>query len=307
MQGGRAAGPPVTLDGIAPDDALEIELQDGVRLWTRADDFRADFVTGTERGALADDLVVVPATLKSAETSRGIGGGLAIRALKVLGIDLEGSIVRLRRREGREPPEAGTRSLSMFRVKRRRTPADWHAAGRVEDPRPPPRHGVDHVCELQRVVGSQPADGLAVPALRRTRARLSARDTDQESDRERGRARGPRLPGCPTRMPSSISFPIPAAASSVSCLLAACASEGRRFRPPISLSSRRRPGAGSRGAQRTRRLLQQTKCRSRASSASPARLVAQRSQMAGSIVIFRCWSTSPGSCRDSRAIRYTTD
>ncbi len=95
MQGGRAAGPPMTLDGIAPDDALEIELQDGVRLWTRADDFRADFITDTERGALADDLVVVPATLKSAETSRGLAGGLAIRALKVLGIDLEGSIVRI--------------------------------------------------------------------------------------------------------------------------------------------------------------------------------------------------------------------
>jgi hypothetical protein len=104
VQAGRAAGAPLALDDVAPDDVLEIELQDGLRLWARADDFRADYAGDSARGADDDDVVVVPPALGPANArrgesrtaaDRGPAWTLAIKALRVLGVRVEGRIGRL--------------------------------------------------------------------------------------------------------------------------------------------------------------------------------------------------------------------
>lgn len=104
LQAGRAAGAPLALDDVEPDNVLEIELQDGLRLWSRADDFRADYAVDAARGA-DGDVVVVPAALGPASAARrggaraagdrGLAGALAIKALRVLGLRVEERIGRL--------------------------------------------------------------------------------------------------------------------------------------------------------------------------------------------------------------------
>ncbi|HEU4525314.1 MAG TPA: hypothetical protein VFR62_09835, partial [Gemmatimonadales bacterium] len=86
----RASGAVLQLDDLQPDDVVEIELQDGFRLWSRVEDVRRDFAPRRER-ALAAETVDVPSTLAIGPASRG-AGGWAVKALKVLGLDLEGEI-----------------------------------------------------------------------------------------------------------------------------------------------------------------------------------------------------------------------
>jgi tetratricopeptide (TPR) repeat protein len=87
----RAGGPRVAIDGLQPDDVLEIELQDGLRVWSRVDDVPRDLVARSARGEAAGDDIELPSALSIGPASRG-AGAWAIKALKVIGIDLEGRI-----------------------------------------------------------------------------------------------------------------------------------------------------------------------------------------------------------------------
>src|SRR4029453_1772615 len=83
----RAAGGQLRLEGLQPDDVVEIELEDGLRLWSRVDDLERDFGLMRARGG-ADETIALPGTLPIGGPSRG-WAGWAIKGLKVLGINIE--------------------------------------------------------------------------------------------------------------------------------------------------------------------------------------------------------------------------
>jgi len=86
----RGRGAVLELENLEPDDVVEIELQDGFRLWSRVEDVRRDFAPRSERG-LVTEAVDLSSTLTIGPARRGVGGW-AIKALKVLGLDLDGEI-----------------------------------------------------------------------------------------------------------------------------------------------------------------------------------------------------------------------
>ena len=86
----RAVGGPLRLEGLQPDDVVEIELEDGLRLWSRVDDLERDFGLRQARGG-ADETIALPGTLPIGGPSRG-WAGWAIKGLKVLGINVEKAI-----------------------------------------------------------------------------------------------------------------------------------------------------------------------------------------------------------------------
>lgn len=104
---GRAGGTVLTLDDLQADDVVEIELQDGLRIWSRVQDVARDFAPRARRG-LANDAIALPSMLTIGPASRG-SGGWAIKALKVLGLDLAGEITDLvaTHVEGRLQPGPG--------------------------------------------------------------------------------------------------------------------------------------------------------------------------------------------------------
>src|SRR4051812_42233626 len=83
----RAGGPQLSLDGLQPDDVIEIELQDGLRIWTRVEDVPRDLVPRSQRGEALDG-VQIPTELTIGPASRALGGW-AIKGLKVIGLDIE--------------------------------------------------------------------------------------------------------------------------------------------------------------------------------------------------------------------------
>ena len=44
LQSARARGAQVSFEGLANDDVVEIELQDGIRIWSRVEDVPRDLV-----------------------------------------------------------------------------------------------------------------------------------------------------------------------------------------------------------------------------------------------------------------------
>lgn len=91
VQSSRAGGPRVTLDGLEPDDVVEIEMQDGMRLWSRVDQLSDDLGL---RGARGDNGAIhVPGQLTIGPASRSMGGW-AIKALKAIGLDIPGEIAQ---------------------------------------------------------------------------------------------------------------------------------------------------------------------------------------------------------------------
>ena len=89
----RASAEPIVLEG-ADDDVVEIELQDGFRIWSRVDDARRDFAARGSRAA-DDDIVDIPLALAIGPSSRALGGDWALKAIKVLGLgDVEGTIAK---------------------------------------------------------------------------------------------------------------------------------------------------------------------------------------------------------------------
>ncbi len=86
----RAGGAEISLEGLRPDDVVEIELQDGLRIWSRVENVPQDLVRRSQRGPLGDT-VHLPSQLSIGPASRAMGGW-AIKALKVLGLDIPGKI-----------------------------------------------------------------------------------------------------------------------------------------------------------------------------------------------------------------------
>ena len=86
----RAGAPPLTLEGLQPDDVIEIELQDGLRIWTRVDDAPRNLMPRAGRGQ-ASGGIDIPTELAFGPASRS-GGGWAVKALKVIGLDIEEEI-----------------------------------------------------------------------------------------------------------------------------------------------------------------------------------------------------------------------
>lgn len=91
VQTARAGSIPVAFEGLNPDDVVEIELQDGLRIWSRVDTVSRDFSPRSQRGQ-ATDSIQLPSELAIGPASRSLLGGWAIKALKVMGLDIEGEI-----------------------------------------------------------------------------------------------------------------------------------------------------------------------------------------------------------------------
>ena len=98
-----AGGPRLRLADIEPDDVVEIELEDGLRLWSRVEELQRDFAPPARE---ADgDVIELPAYLPIGGPSRGLAGW-AIKGLKVLGVGVTGTIAKFvdAHREGTLPP-----------------------------------------------------------------------------------------------------------------------------------------------------------------------------------------------------------
>jgi triacylglycerol esterase/lipase EstA (alpha/beta hydrolase family) len=91
VQTARAAGSVVSLEGLRPDDVVEIELQDGLRIWSRVEDVPRDFARQSQRGQVTGDTFEMPSEVTIGPKSRS-WGGWAVKALKVVGIDVEEKI-----------------------------------------------------------------------------------------------------------------------------------------------------------------------------------------------------------------------
>lgn len=108
-----AAAAPVDLTGVEKDDVLEIELEDGIRVWMRVEDAARELNVRARGVADTEDVIELPASLPlrrgtrlagitgGAPGARGIGasrafgfdvGSFAIKALKILGIDISTKI-----------------------------------------------------------------------------------------------------------------------------------------------------------------------------------------------------------------------
>jgi alpha-beta hydrolase superfamily lysophospholipase len=94
VQAARASAPPLALRGLEPDDVVELELQDGLRLWSRVSDLEHDFGLTMARGTAEDpdgDMGTLPSVLTLGGQSRGVGQW-AIKALKVVGLNIDQDI-----------------------------------------------------------------------------------------------------------------------------------------------------------------------------------------------------------------------
>lgn len=80
---------PSTLDKVASDDIVEIELDGGLRLWSRVDDLKRDYGLTRSRDLAGTDTVEIGSRLALGGQSRGAGDWV-IRGLKILGIDIAG-------------------------------------------------------------------------------------------------------------------------------------------------------------------------------------------------------------------------
>jgi hypothetical protein len=90
VQTTRAGAPRLDLTGLQPDDVVEVEFQDGLRLWVRVEDVPRDLGRSIGRSA-ATGMIDLPSDLQIGPASRS-GTSWAIKALKILGIDIETEI-----------------------------------------------------------------------------------------------------------------------------------------------------------------------------------------------------------------------
>ncbi|TMH32230.1 MAG: hypothetical protein E6H66_14440, partial [Betaproteobacteria bacterium] len=129
IQAARAATVAHRLD-IAEDDVVELELDDGVRLWHRADMLARDFPGVVSRGAAIDGYEL-PAVLPLGRARRGAGPWV-IKALKVFGVDLAGDITDIvsTRVEGALKPAPGLYRCSSSNA------TDLKAVGKLDAQKP---------------------------------------------------------------------------------------------------------------------------------------------------------------------------
>ena len=107
---------PVLLDNVAPDDVIEMELDGGVRLWSSVEHVQRDFAVKTSRDASGVDTLDISTQLPLGQ-SRGVGDWV-IRGLKVLGVDIAGTITDFvgDKVEGQLVPGPGLYRCSPTRV-----------------------------------------------------------------------------------------------------------------------------------------------------------------------------------------------
>jgi pimeloyl-ACP methyl ester carboxylesterase len=86
----RALATPATIE-VADDDVLEIELEGGARLWTTLPQLHRDFPGAAVPRGLDSGTLDIPTALPIGSPTRGIGTW-AIKALKVLGVDVTGTV-----------------------------------------------------------------------------------------------------------------------------------------------------------------------------------------------------------------------
>src|SRR5262249_14539080 len=88
LQRARAGELPQTITA-ADDDIVELDLDDGLHLWLRAEDVARDFTLAPSRDAAG--AIPLPIALPVAGRSRGVGEWV-IKGLKVFGVDIAGTI-----------------------------------------------------------------------------------------------------------------------------------------------------------------------------------------------------------------------
>ncbi len=86
----RAEGAVQSID-VADDDLVQVELENGLKIWLRGEDFEKDYGAKTSRGE-SHQGVEIPHALPIAQASRGWAGEWVIKGLKVFGIDVAGTV-----------------------------------------------------------------------------------------------------------------------------------------------------------------------------------------------------------------------
>jgi pimeloyl-ACP methyl ester carboxylesterase len=92
VQQSRAGGADVTMDALQPTDIVEIELQDGLRIWSRVEDLEKDLNRGRARSEQTDT-IRLSSELQIGPASRSFGGW-AMKGLKVLGLNIDERIAQ---------------------------------------------------------------------------------------------------------------------------------------------------------------------------------------------------------------------
>jgi len=106
---------------LAANDLVELEFEDGLRLWLTPEEYRAKLVGSGKRDAASDGPLEVADTLSFGAPrpgERGLFGGFILKTLKVLGIDLAGETalaIARKFEETQEPPHR--RGLGLFRAR----------------------------------------------------------------------------------------------------------------------------------------------------------------------------------------------
>ncbi|MEO8600961.1 MAG: CHAT domain-containing protein [bacterium] len=78
------AAAPVIIEGVTPDDVIELHIEGDVRLWMRFEDFRREFPGSASRSVGSDEIAISP-YLQVGLKTRGIGA-LVLKALQIFDI-----------------------------------------------------------------------------------------------------------------------------------------------------------------------------------------------------------------------------
>jgi hypothetical protein len=74
------------------DDVVEIEFEDGTRIWTSRDRFCRELLPTGERRRSADGILDLPMGLDREEAARGVVGTILFKTLSFLKIDVAGKV-----------------------------------------------------------------------------------------------------------------------------------------------------------------------------------------------------------------------
>lgn len=109
-----APGPPTTVDA---DDVIEIEFADGIRAWLGADEFLERFTPRATREAASTQAIRVPESLEVLPAPMRSRGPVswAIKALRVLGVDLAGMAMEEIAKLAADRPTLRRKQLGMHR------------------------------------------------------------------------------------------------------------------------------------------------------------------------------------------------
>ncbi|HBP90510.1 MAG TPA: CHAT domain-containing protein [Nitrospirales bacterium] len=94
VQRARASHPPLQFEDLSPDDLIQLELDQGMKLWVRADGLEQDFGLTPSRGSAGDEFEL-PYVLPIGPASRGLVGNWVIKGFKVFGLDPVGATTDL--------------------------------------------------------------------------------------------------------------------------------------------------------------------------------------------------------------------